>query len=43
MSEIEDHSQLLLDILCGTDMGICYLAAEVSADFIKMAKNAHPK
>lgn len=25
-----------MDILCSTDMGICYLAAEASADFIKV-------
>lgn len=24
-----------MDILCSTDMGICYLAAKASADFIK--------
>lgn len=25
-----------MDILCSTDMGICYLAAKASADFIKV-------
>lgn len=43
MSEIEDHSELLLDVLCSTDMGICYLGAEVSADFIKIAKRCPPR
>lgn len=33
-----------MDILYSTDMGICYLAAKASADFIKVEeKKAHPK
>lgn len=44
MSEIKDNSGLLMDILYSTDMGICYLAAKASADFIKVEeKKAHPK
>lgn len=27
-----------MDILCSTDTGICYLAAQASADFIKVEK-----
>lgn len=33
-----------MDILCITDTGICYLAAQASAGFIKLEKKkAHPK
>lgn len=33
-----------MGVLCSTDTGICYLAAEVSADFIKVEKKkAHSK
>lgn len=32
-----------MDILCSTDMGICYLAAKASADFIKGEEKSPPK
>lgn len=32
-----------MDIICSTDMGICYLAAEASADFVKVEKKSPPK